>query len=96
MPSKQPINPFYAALLPAGVAFGLTACAFVVLTVRGSDPQHAAESGLIALLARHGLTILMTELAVLAILTVAAITTDDFWVRRCAMTEGKLKAKDQT
>ena len=96
MPSKQPVNPFFAALLPVGALFGLTACAFVVMTVRGSNPQHAEDAGFIAILARHGLTIIIGELAVLAILTVAAITTDEFWVRRCDDKQAGLKAKDRT
>ena len=96
MPSKQSVNPFSIALLPVGALFGLTACAFVVMTVRGSNPQHGAESGFIALLARHGMPIIIGELTMLAILTVAAITTDDFWVRRRDEKQADLKAKDRT
>ena len=82
MPAKKPINPFYVAALPVGVLFGITACAFVVMTMQGLDPQRAEETGLIRLMARHGVAIMVSELAVLGLLTIAAITTDEFWTRR--------------
>lgn len=82
MAVKKPTNPFYLALLPVGVLFAVTACAFVVMTMRGLDPQQAEESGMVLLMARHGTTILIAELVVLAVLTVAAIASDDFWTRR--------------
>src|SRR5690348_11775053 len=49
MPQSKPINPFYIASLPAGIVFAITACAYVVMTVRGSDPQQPQATGLIAL-----------------------------------------------
>ena len=82
MPQAKPFNPFYVALVPAGMVFAVTACAFGVMTVQGLDPRHAAENGLSRLLDQHGMFILAAEVAVLAILTVAAIATDDFWTRR--------------
>ena len=82
MPAKKPTNPFYIAALPVGVLFAVTACAFVVMTMQGADPQRAEETGLIALMSRHGVMIMLVELAVLGVLTLAAIATDDFWTRR--------------
>jgi hypothetical protein len=81
MASKKPTNPFYVAALPVGVLFALTACAYVVMTMHGSDPQHVEEGGLIRLMDRHGVVIMLVELAVLGVLTVAAIASDDFWTR---------------
>jgi hypothetical protein len=82
MPQRKPINPFYVASLPAGVAFALTACAYVVMTMRGLDPRIANEAGLVGVMNHHGVSIMMTELAVLGVLTFAAIFSDDFWMRR--------------
>jgi hypothetical protein len=82
MPQKKPINPFYSALVVVGVVFALTASAYGVMTVRGLDPHRAGEAGLVGVMERHGLTLLMVELAILAVLTFAAIGTDEFWQRR--------------
>ncbi len=82
MAVKKPTNPFYVAALPVGVLFALTACAFVVMTMQGADPQRPAEIGLVALMAKHGVAIMVGELAVLGTLTIAAIATDDLWTRR--------------
>ncbi len=82
MPAKKPINPFYVAALPVGVLFAITACVFVVMTMQSADPQRPEETGLIRLMARHGVIILVGELAILGLLTTAAIATDDFWTRR--------------
>lgn len=82
MPQKKPFNPFYAALVVVGVVFAITACAYGVMTVRLLDPRLADEGGLVGLMNQHGLKMLVGELGVLAVLTVAAITTDDYFVRR--------------
>lgn len=82
MPQSKPINPFYVASLPVGIAFAITACAYVVMTVRGSDPHQAEATGLIALLEQHGVAILIVEIVLLGLLTFAAIASDDFWTRR--------------
>jgi len=89
MGRKKSTNPFYVALLPVGVAFALTACAFVVMMMRGSNPQHAEETSLIRLMELHGVSIMSVELAVLAALTIAAIATDDYWVRRFEAAESR-------
>ena len=82
MPQKKPFNPFYAALVVVGIAFAITACAYGVMTVRLLDPRMADEGGMVGLMDRHGLKLLVGELSVLAVLTVAAITSDDYFVRR--------------
>ncbi|HEY2412151.1 MAG TPA: hypothetical protein VGI40_07910 [Pirellulaceae bacterium] len=80
--AKKPTNPLYIAALPVGVLFAITACAFVVMTLKGGDPQVGESTGLMRLLDRHGVLILVVELAMLGVLTVGAIFTDDFWTGR--------------
>ena len=94
MPQQKPVNPFYVALVPAGIVFAVTACAYGVMTVRGLDPHHAANDGLIRLMEQRGLVILVVELALLAVLTVAAIGTDDFWMRRFEQSQRSLSEQD--
>jgi hypothetical protein len=79
MKNRQARNPFYVAALPVGVLFVITACAYVVMTIQGLDPQRQQSAGLTELLAKHGTLIFVIELAVLGVLTLAAIATDDFW-----------------
>src|SRR5438552_12100413 len=82
MAKRKPVNPFYLALLPVGIVFAITACAYLVMTMRVLDPRRAEDTALIGLLERHGTTIMVIELFVLGILTVAAIASDDYWMRR--------------
>ncbi len=86
---RKAVNPFYVALLPMGVVFAVTACAYVVMIMRGRDPQRAADTGLVALMAEQGVMIMGIELAVLAVLTVLAIASDDFWTRRFGQRSGE-------
>jgi hypothetical protein len=79
---RKAINPFYVALLPVGVVFAVTACAYVVMIMRGRDPQRAPETGLVALMAERGVMIMAVELAILAVLTGLAIASDDYWTGR--------------
>jgi hypothetical protein len=88
---RKPFNPFYPLLVAVGIAFSITACAYGVMTVKmlqpaGAEEVRQAEVGLLPFLDRHGMTLLLSELGALALLTVAAIGTDDFWTRRA---EGK-------
>jgi uncharacterized membrane protein len=87
MPQPKPINPFYSVLVVVGVVFAITACAYGVMTVRGLDPRNADESGLIGFLDDYGIWVLVGELVVLGLLTVAAIGTDEFWTRRAGNTQ---------
>jgi hypothetical protein len=85
-------NPFYALLLVAGIAFALTATAYGVMAFRDRGAGLAIaietkatagpEHPLMTWMSRHGEPALMTELALLAVCTFAAIGTDDYWQRR--------------
>jgi hypothetical protein len=86
MPAKKRINPFYILLIPAGVAFVVTAFAYgfmafqVVNAVRAEAGRHAAHP-LFQWLRVHGDMTLAIELALLAAFTFAAIGTDQWWDR---------------
>lgn len=79
-------NPFYALLLLAGPVFVVTACAYGLMTLRGyrGGPIGAGDSPLLQYLAEHGTWLLVGELAVLLVASVAAMLTDDYWQRRAA------------
>lgn len=81
--SPKNVNPFYVVLVIVGVAFAVTACAYAVMVVKNLEPsRRAAETGgLMVLLEQHGFTILMVELGLLTVTTVAAISTDSLWSR---------------
>ncbi len=92
MPRSKPVNPFYAVLAVAGVTFALTATMYGVMTVRDLDPRAAEQEGVIAFMEQHGLTLMIIELVVLAVLTFVAIGTDDYWMReKTTKTEGNEK-----
>jgi hypothetical protein len=85
-------NPFYALLVVAGIAFVLTATAYCVMAFRDVRPvaaaherdEPAADHPLDTWMRKNGDTALLAELAFLALFTVGAITTDDFWQRRAS------------
>jgi hypothetical protein len=90
-PNQKFANPFYALLLMAGIAFVLTATTYGVMAFREARPAvageanaAAAEHPLMKWMSRHGEAALMAELAFLAVCTVGAIGTDDYWQRRAA------------
>jgi hypothetical protein len=91
VPRRKPVNPFYAVLVVAGVTFALTATMYGVMTVRGLDARAADQQGIIPFMQQHGLTMMIIELVVLAILTFAAIGTDDYWMRGTEKKEGSEK-----
>jgi hypothetical protein len=91
----EAFNPFYAMLLVVGIVFAITAFAYCVMTVRGvggslamADESTAENSqlglNLMTLLDRHGLWIMLAQLALLGVATFGAILTDDYWTRRAA------------
>jgi hypothetical protein len=90
--SEKFANPFYFLLILAGVTFALTAVAYVVMATRANagfrtpaeaaDP--AAEHPLMKWMSEYGDAALITELALLALCTVGAIGTDEYWQRRAA------------
>ena len=92
-------NPFYALLLIAGIAFVLTATTYGVMAFRDRDAHSAIaphtattanpEHPLMKWMSRHGEAALMTELALLAVCTFAAINTDNYWQRRTALNDRK-------
>jgi hypothetical protein len=76
--ARPPRNPFYAVLGIVGFAFTVTAAAYCVAVLRGVRP--AAVTGgrhpLDRLMDDHGTTILVVEIALLAVATVGAIWLD--------------------
>jgi type IV secretory pathway VirB2 component (pilin) len=84
---KESINPFYFLSVVAGVAFTVTACAFGLLILRTnrglySPDADPSEQPLMNLLDQHGLAILGAEVALLAVVTIAAIALDHFRGKR--------------
>ncbi|HEX3872061.1 MAG TPA: hypothetical protein VHV77_16565 [Pirellulales bacterium] len=82
--SKEPVNPFYVLLVTAGIVFSVTACAYAVMTfrsIRGED-LASSSSGLMQFMQQHGGMLLMVELLVLGVTTIAAMALDGFRSRR--------------
>jgi hypothetical protein len=79
-------NPFYPLLVVMGIAFAITASAYCVMAFREvrapAAMEQAAPHPLIAWMHDNGTTALLTELGLLAIFVVGAITTDSYWQRR--------------
>jgi hypothetical protein len=90
--SNKFANPFYSLLLAAGIAFALTATAYVVMAFREARPrpmdavvtEKTAEHPLMAWMSDHGEAALLTELGFLAVFVFGAIGTDEYWQRRLA------------
>ena len=81
VPHTWRTNPWSVPLVLAGLAFTLTASAYAVMAVRKLEAGRAlqeAESSpwLIEFLDRYGARLMLAELAVLAIVVVAAIGTE--------------------
>jgi len=95
MTSKKPFNPFYFLLLIVGTVFAITAFAYGVMTLRLSQdtaaPVTTSGATLMDFLAQHGTVLLLIELGILAVLTVGAIGTDEFWSRRAESETRKKK-----
>jgi hypothetical protein len=71
-------NPFYPLLGLVGILFTVTAMSYCMAVLRGVRPETAAraKAGIEHLMDRHGTTILVGELLVLAIATVGAVAVD--------------------
>jgi hypothetical protein len=74
-------------LVVVGIAFTVTACAYGVMSVRkidpGRDPGPMARGGkLTEWLDQHGAALLLAELAVLAVIVLAAVGADAHRRRR--------------
>ena len=82
-------NPFYILLVIVGTVFAVTAFGYGIMalvdvrTSAGTPPEIAAHP-LLEWLRVHGDRTLLAELAVLGVLTFAAIGTDGYWDRRAA------------
>jgi hypothetical protein len=84
MPAKKRRNPFYVLLVPVGAAFVVTAFAygFMAFQAVNATPADAASyqsHPMFHWLRANGDTAMLAELAVLGVLTVAAIATDRWW-----------------
>lgn len=84
---KKRTNPFYILLVLVGISFTITACAYGVMTVRGIRPELVADgeesgAGLMHYLDKEGFSLLMWQLGILAVLTVAAMLADQYWIRQ--------------
>jgi hypothetical protein len=78
-------NPFYTLLIPVGLVFVVTVCAygFMAHLAVNTTPEQAASQAqhpLVVWMKHHGTQAVFAELAVLAVLTFAAILTDGWWV----------------
>ena len=84
--SYKSANPFYVLLVPVGIAFVITAMVFYIMTSRITvgDGTPVAEHPLMSWMDKHGMTLLLSELALLMIATFGAIGTDTYWQRRAA------------
>jgi len=97
---RKPFNPCYALLVLVGVAFSVTACAYGVMTVRdmratAPTPPDAPGEPLMQWLREHGVTALMIEVGLLAVTSVGAMATDDYWTRRAARRHSTSQAPSQ-
>ena len=85
--TRKRVNPFYVLLLVAGIAFCITACAYGVMSVKQLHAPHTptdqmiADAGFVQFMDQRGATIMVIELAVLALATLGAIATDSYWTR---------------
>lgn len=72
-------NLFYPMLGIVGVLFTITAASYCVSVLRGIRPETADREphALQRLMDRHGTTLLVIEIALLALGTVGAITVDE-------------------
>jgi hypothetical protein len=88
--SRKSANPFYVLLIVIGVVFALTATAYGVMVYRASAPPKTADEAaappaahlLMDWMRNYGDAALVVELSLLAICTVGAIGTDEYWQRR--------------
>ena len=86
MSKKKWKNPFYTLLIPVGLVFVITGfaygfMAFQAVNSSGPNAGEYADHPLFHWLNKHGDTAMLIELAVLAVLTVGAISTDSWWMQ---------------
>jgi hypothetical protein len=98
--SQKFANPFYGLLLFAGIAFAMTAFAYGVMAYRDRDTAISVTSEtsethpLMLWMSDHGEVALLSELGLLAIFTIGAIATDDFWQRRRKSVEHGARSRE--
>jgi hypothetical protein len=91
--SQKFANPFYGLLIATGIVFALTAISYGVMAFREARPIAGADQGvaakpddpLMVWMNHHGEAALLTELAILAAFTFAAIGTDSYWQQRATI-----------
>jgi hypothetical protein len=77
------INPFYPLLVVVSVVFVVTACAYTFMAVRAISIGAAGDPHpLSVFLDRHGMLLLILEVAALAVVSFLAMGTDRYWTRR--------------
>jgi hypothetical protein len=84
---RKTFNPFFLLLGVVGAVFAVSAFVYGVMALRltraaGSWAEGEAGHPLMLFFRENGTAVLTAELVVLALLTVAAIWTDDYWARR--------------
>ena len=77
---KKAFNPFYVLLVLVGVAFTITACGYGVMTVRMLEPVDQSASD--RFFDTYGVQLMIGQVIVLSILTLAAMGTDNYWTAR--------------
>ena len=91
MAKHSGINPFYVLLVIVGTAFCVTTFAYGVMAFRaahGNEASHSVDEvhPLLKFVDRNGFSLMVVELGLLGLFTVAAIATDQFWSARRAAT----------
>jgi len=82
--AKKWKNPFYLLLIPVGAVFCITGFAYGLMAFQAVNGDASAiesttDHPLFAWLRTHGSNAMLIELAILAVLTVGAISTDSWW-----------------
>jgi len=77
---KQAANPFYLLVVLVGIAFTVTACSYGLMAFRELRfPRPATPSRMFVFLNRHGMSLLAAEVALLGVVSLAAMGTDRVW-----------------
>ena len=94
---KRAANPFYALLVVVGILFTITACAYGAMTVKQMRPTlEQTPNRLTVFLDKHGLAVITVELAVLAVATISAIYTDNYWSQKMENTLQKDRTSNES
>lgn len=100
MVRRQVINPFYPIVVVAGILFCITAFAYGVMTVRqlheAGLPSAGKTEGFTEWIDRHGVPLMIGEVIVLGLCTVAAMATDHLCRRKNHPAKVDSKDKETT